>query len=160
MASDTQDTTENVATESQTSSEAGTLGFSNAASVAAIFPQRAVQLGDYDPETKYFTLLNSSVSNGHGFSEDVNLNYANAPDGTISATVVGPPANAYVPNPSSPGGTIGVTNDNPADKPAAPESFVRAEQRQFCRNHGRDVPVYYLPQQRIFISLKPAVAVF
>ena len=124
MASDAQDTTENVATESQTSSEAGTLGFSNAASVAAIFPQRTIQLGSYDPETEYFALLNSSVSNGHGFSEDVNLNYADAPDGTISATVVGPPANAYVPNPSSPGGTIGVTNDNPADKPDAPESFV------------------------------------
>ena len=124
MASDAQDTTENVATESQSSSEAGTLGFSNAASVAGIFPQRNIQLGSYDPETEYFALLNSSVSNGHGFSEDVNLNYENAPDGTISSDVVGPPANAYVPNPSSPGGTIGVTNDNPADMPAAPASFV------------------------------------
>ena len=33
-------------------------------------------------------------------------------------------ANAYVPNPSSPGGVIGTPNDNPSQKPASPPSFI------------------------------------
>ena len=33
-------------------------------------------------------------------------------------------ANAYVPNPSSPGGVIGTPIDNPESKPAPPEAFT------------------------------------
>ena len=55
----------------------------------------------------------------------VSLEFADAPDiSKVETGGGGLPATPYVPNPSSPGGTIGVTNDNPADKPAAPDSFV------------------------------------
>ena len=125
MSEANQDTVENAGVDKQSNAEAGTLGFSNASSVAAIFPARAVELGDYNPETDYFALLNGTTE-GHGFAGSVNLNFSanSPPDGTIAADVTVPPANAYVPNPTSPGGTIGVPNDNPTQKGAAPDSFV------------------------------------
>ena len=125
MAEAQQDADGNVAIDKQSDVEAGTLGFSNASSIASTFPGTAAALGSYDPQGEYFTLLNGSTD-GHGFAGTVNLNYdANSPpNGTISAETTGAPANAYVPNPTSPGGTIGVPNDNPADKGSAPDSFV------------------------------------
>ena len=136
MSSSPQETSANAKVESQSPVEAGTLGFSNAASVAHIFAASPIHLSEMDNvEDVYFnggdhggetvSGLNGTVVGGYGFSEDVNLNYSNAPDMVIAdaGTAGGAPANAYVPNPSSPGGVIGVPNDNPASKPAPPDTF-------------------------------------
>ena len=137
MASDSQETASNTATDSQTGAEAGGLGFSNAASVKITFsasPIHKLELANV--ESVYFNGgnhggnevdgLNGIVQNGHGFSEAVDLNYTAAPTMVIAGAggAGGAPANAYVPNPSSPGGVIGVPNDNPTQKPAPPPSFV------------------------------------
>ena len=141
MSSETQETTGNSSTESQSGAEAGQLGFSNSESVRKIFTASPIHKGTITPELTenvYFRGgnyagdikidgLSGQVTNGLGFSETVNLNYAGAPDGTIAASVVGAPANAYVPNPTSPGGTIGVPTDNPNSKGEAPKSFVEMD---------------------------------
>ena len=138
MSSSAQETSANSAVESQSSVEAGTLGFSNKASVSAIFPASPIHSGELDNvEDVYFNggdhggetidgLNATSIVGGHGFSEPVNLNYSEAPDMVIAGAggAGGAPANAYVPNPSSPGGVIGTPNDNPSQKPASPPSFI------------------------------------
>ena len=136
MSSTGQETSANTAVDSQSSVEAGTLGFSNAASVQSIFAASPIHLGELaNVEDVYFNGgdvggesidgFNGTVIGGHGFSEEVNLNYANSPDMLLAdaGTPGGAPASAYVPNPTSPGGIIGTTNDNPAAKPAPPDSF-------------------------------------
>lgn len=135
MSSAAQDTITNAAIESQSTVEAGSLGFSNATSVKTIFAASPIHKGELkNTEDVYFnggTLgtgdiegLNGTVSSGYGFSEDVDLNYPSAPDMKISPTVTGPPANAYVPNPSSPGGVIGVPSDNPNHGQPSPATFT------------------------------------
>lgn len=138
MATDAQETVSNTAIDAQTPVEAGRLGFSNAESVKAMFPASPVINGDLDDvEDIYFnggkhandpvTIdgLNGTIKNGYGFAENVDLNYSSAPDMSIKdAGKAGPhPANAYVPNPTSPGGVIGVPNDNPESKGVPPETF-------------------------------------
>ena len=137
MSSSPQETSANAKVESQSPVEAGTLGFSNAASISHIFAASPIHLNEMsNVEDVYFNGgdhggekidgLNGIVQNGYGFSEDVDLNYASSPDMTIAnaGTAGGPPANAYVPNPSSPGGTIGVPTDNPKKKPVPPPAFT------------------------------------
>ncbi len=139
MASDPQDTVSNAAVDAITVVEAGRLGFSNLPSMSTMFPASPVLKGELnDVESKYFdggkytgdevTIdgLNGIVTNGHGFSENVDLNYTKAPDMVVAnaGKAGGHPSNAYVPNPTSPGGTIGVPNDNPESKPAPPASFT------------------------------------
>lgn len=138
MSTSNQETVDNTATAGQSGVEAGTLGFSNKDSVAKMFPASPLHLGQLDnvediffnggkhaEDSEEIDGLNGTVVGGYGFSEDVNLNYSNAPDMVIpGAGAAGDaPANPYVPNPSSPGGEIGVPNDNPASKPASPDSF-------------------------------------
>ena len=138
MSTNSQETVDNTATAGQSGVEAGTLGFSNKDSVAQMFPASPLHLGHLtNVENIYFNGgkhvedsveidgLNGTVIAGHGFSENVSLNYSEAPDMNIAGAggAGGAPANAYVPNPSSPGGTIGTPNDNPTAKPVPPESF-------------------------------------
>ena len=70
--------------------------------------------------TTYQALLNSTVQNGHGFSEGVDLNYTGAPDFT---DVPEGAASAFLPNPTSPGEGNGA---NPNAKPEAPAAFAEA----------------------------------
>ena len=133
MATDQQETASNTAVDAQSKVEAGTLGFSNRDSIAGIFSASPIHRNELaNVEDVYFNGnetevagLNGTVQNGHGFSEAVNLNYAAAPDMVLpdAGKAGGHPANAYVPNPSSPGGTIGVPTDNPQSKPAPPDAF-------------------------------------
>ena len=69
---------------------------------------------------EYESLLNSTVQNGHGFSEGVDLNYTGAPDFT---DVPEGAASPFLPNPTSPGEGNGA---NPNAKPAAPAVFADA----------------------------------
>lgn len=138
MASDFQETVDNAAVDAISAVEAGRLGFSNSTSMKSTFVASPIHKGEMtDVESIYFdggkhsgdsvTIdgLNGTVKNGYGFSENVDLNYSSAPDMTIASAGLagGHPANAYVPNPSSPGGVIGVPNDNPESKPVPPEAF-------------------------------------
>ena len=68
----------------------------------------------------YVDLLNSTVQNGHGFSEGVNLNYDGSPDfGDVPEGA----ASAFLPNPTSPGEGNGA---NPNAKPDAPDAYKNA----------------------------------
>ena len=68
----------------------------------------------------YVDLLNSTVQNGHGFSEGVNLNYEGSPDFT---DIPEGAASPFLPNPTSPGEGNGA---NPNSKPDAPDFFKNA----------------------------------
>ena len=68
----------------------------------------------------YEGLLNSTVQNGHGFSEGVDLNYGGAPD---FSDVPEGAASAFLPNPTSPGEGNGA---NPNSKPDAPDVIKNA----------------------------------
>ena len=68
----------------------------------------------------YEKVLNSTVQNGYGFSEGVNLNYDGSPDFT---DVPEGAASAFLPNPTSPGEGNGT---NPNAKPDAPDVYKNA----------------------------------
>lgn len=70
--------------------------------------------------TKYTELLNSTVTNGFGFSEGVDLNYSTSPDFT---DVPEGAASAFLPNPTSPGEGNGA---NWTSKPDAPAAYAEA----------------------------------
>lgn len=70
---------------------------------------------------EYEALLNSTVQNGYGFSEGVDLNYSGAPD---FADVPEGAASAFLPNPTSPGEGNGA---NPNAKPDAPDHYKNAQ---------------------------------
>ena len=88
-----------------------------------IFGTSPVLTGELTPEerrSEYSALLNSTVQNGHGFSEGVSLNYVGAPD---FSDVPEGAASAFLPNPTSPGEGNGA---NPNAKPDAPDSHKNA----------------------------------
>ena len=88
-----------------------------------IFSTSPVLTGDLSVAERrqvYADLLNSTVQNGHGFSEGVNLNYEGAPD---FSDVPEGAASAFLPNPTSPGEGNGA---NPNAKPDAPDVYKNA----------------------------------
>ena len=89
----------------------------------SIFGTSPLLSGELTPAERrqaYVDVLNSTVQNGHGFSEGVNLNYDGSPDFT---DVPEGAASAFLPNPTSPGEGNGA---NPNAKPEAPDAFKNA----------------------------------
>ena len=83
-------------------------------------PILSEELTPSERRATYLELLNSTVQNGHGFSEGVDLNYPGAPDFT---DVPEGAASPFLPNPTSPGEGNGA---NPNAKPDAPAAFAEA----------------------------------
>ena len=89
----------------------------------ALFGTSPLLTGEYSDaviRTTYQDLLNSTVQNGFGFSEGVDLNYSDSPDYT---DVPEGAASPFLPNPTSPGEGNGA---NPTSKPAAPAHYAEA----------------------------------
>ena len=80
-------------------------------------PILSEELTPSERRATYLELLNSTVQNGHGFSEGVDLNYPGAPDFT---DVPEGAASPFLPNPTSPGEGNGA---NPNAKPES-DSFT------------------------------------
>jgi hypothetical protein len=92
--------------------------------LTGIFGTSPVLTGDLTTAERrqvYVDLLNSTVQNGHGFSEGVDLNYAGSPD---FSDVPEGAASAFLPNPTSPGEGNGA---NPNAKPDAPDAYKNAK---------------------------------